>query len=83
MKIEIFSRENKTFHAFLKLPLVRKVWLNRIVFHQSCIFKENEAHVLWFTTPTLREYKSPGTGGDIHSQETHLNIKPNPQALTQ
>ncbi|XP_041590830.1 keratin-associated protein 19-4-like [Vulpes lagopus] len=36
------------------------------------ILKGNEAHVLWFTTPTLREYKSPGTGGDIHSQETHL-----------
>ena len=68
----IFRGKNKTFHAFLKLPLIRKVWLNHTVFHKRWAFKENEAHVLWFTTPTLREYKSPGAGGDIHSLESHL-----------
>lgn len=75
MNTEIFSREkNKTFHAFLKLLLIRKVWLNCTVFHQRWVFKENEAPMLWFTTPTLREYKSPGTGGDIHSLESHLQL---------
>lgn len=51
---------------------IRKLWVNSTVFQQRRIFKDNDTGVLWFTTPTMKEYKSPGAAGDIHSQESHL-----------
>lgn len=52
-------------------------------FKQKRIFKDNDTGVLWFTTPTMKEYKSPGAAGDIHIlQRVTFDIQPSPQAST-
>ena len=60
---------------------IRKLWVNSTVFQQRRIFKDNDTCVLWFTTPTMKEYKSPGAAGDIHSQESHLWHPTKPSSL--
>ena len=62
---------------------IRKLWVNSTVFQQRRIFKDNDTCVLWFTTPTMKEYKSLMQLVISILGRVTFDIQPSPQALTQ
>ena len=80
-KFNAIQRKNIFVHLWNYLSY-RKVWLNSTVFHQTWIFKENDTCVLWFTTPTRREYKRQVQLVIFILRKVTFNIQPKLQPLT-